>query len=147
MSMESQEPVYVTYRYAVSQGQEAAVVIGLRDYNRLIERLDGFRSRDWTDLWLAAAGAAAALGVSALIGALTLPPALPGPVDVLWALVSAGTAIFCLCMIGYFTQRRHYAQELSELKKDLEIHKPARGRSSSRMGEIPRQRLEQRHRR
>lgn len=132
--MESQEPVYVTYRYAIPEGQEAAVVIGLRDYNRLIERLDGVRARDWADLWLATVGAAAALGVSALVGALTLPPALPGPTEVLWVLVSAGTVIFCLSMIGYLTQRRHYGQEVGELKKDLEIYKPAPGHSISKMG-------------
>jgi hypothetical protein len=121
---ESQDQVYFTRRYAVSQSQEPAVVIGMRDYNRLIERLDGCRRGDWTDLWLAVAGAAAGLGVSALVGALTLPPAMSGAVGVLWVLMAAGVAMFCLCMIFYLTQRRNHGKEIGELKKDLEIHKP-----------------------
>lgn len=119
-----QEPVYVTQRYAISQNQEPAVVIGMRDYNRLIERLDGCKPGSWADLWLAVAGAGAALAVSALIGALTLPVDLSGTKDALWVLTAAGASIFCLCMIGYLTQRRSHAKEIGELKKDLEIHKP-----------------------
>jgi hypothetical protein len=124
VSTESRDQVYVTRRYAISQSQESAVVIGMRYYDRLIERLDGCKPGGWADLWLAVAGAAAALGVSALVGALTLPSTLAGTVDVLWALLAAGAAIFCLCMIGYLTQRRNHGKEIGELKKDLEIHKP-----------------------
>jgi hypothetical protein len=119
-----QEPVYVTQRYAISQNQESAVVIGMRDYNRLIERLDGCKPGGWADLWLAVAGAGAALAASTLVGALTLPVTLSGTRDVLWVLTAAGAAIFCLCMVGYLTQRRNHGKELGELKKDLEIHKP-----------------------
>jgi hypothetical protein len=96
----------------------------MRDYNRLIERLGGCKPGDWADLWLAFVGAAATLGVSALVGALTLPPTMSGTVDVLWALMAAGAAIFWLCMIGYLTQRRSHGKEIGELKKDLEIHRP-----------------------
>jgi uncharacterized protein DUF397 len=124
VSAEPQDQVYFTRRYAVSQSEESAVVIGMRDYDRLIERLDACKPGSWADLWLAVAGAAAALSVSALVGALTLPPALSGTVDVLWALLAAGAAMTCLCMAGYLTQRRDHGQEIGELKKDLEIRKP-----------------------
>jgi hypothetical protein len=119
-----QEPVYVTQRYAVSQSQEPAVVIGMRDYDRLIERLDSCKPGSWTDLWLAVAGAGAALATGALVGALTLPVTLPGTRDVLWVLAAAGAAIFGLSIVAYLTQRRNHGKELDDLKKDLEIHKP-----------------------
>jgi len=99
-------------------------VIGMRDYNRLIERLDGCKPGGWADLWLAVAGAGAAMVVGALVGALTLPVTLSGTRDVLWVLTAAGAAIFFLCMVGYLTQRRNHGKEIGELKKDLEIHKP-----------------------
>ena len=123
MSTKPQDQVYVTHRYAVSQNQEPAVVIGMRDYNRLVERLDGFEVRDWADLWLAVAGAAAALCVSTLVGALTLPTVPSGTTDILWTLTATGASIFTLCIIGYLTQRRNRRQAIGDLKKDLEIHK------------------------
>jgi hypothetical protein len=55
------------------------------------------------DLWLALAGTGAALGVGALVAALTVPAALAG---VMWALTGAGAAVFALCLFGYLTQRR-----------------------------------------
>jgi hypothetical protein len=61
--------------------------------------------------------------MGALVGALTLPPTLSGTVDVLWAVMAAGTAIFVLCVMGYFTQRCEHGKEIAELKKDLEIRK------------------------
>jgi hypothetical protein len=117
--------VSVTRRYLIAQNQEWAVVIGIRDFNRILEQLDECIPTGWADLWLAAAGAAAALGVSALVGALTLPSTLPGTASMLWTLMAAGAAIFFLCMVGYVTQRRNPGKEIGELKKDLEIHKPA----------------------
>lgn len=104
---ESPGRVAVTHRYLIAQNQEWAVVIGIRDFNRIIEQLDECIPSGWADLWLAAAGAAAALGVSALVGALTLPPTLPGTASMLWTLMAAGAAMFCLCMVGYVTQRRN----------------------------------------
>jgi len=49
--------VYVTQQYAVSQTKELGVVISIRDYDRLIERLDGCKAGGWADLWLFGAGA------------------------------------------------------------------------------------------
>jgi hypothetical protein len=119
-----QEPVYVTQRYAVSQTQESAVIISMRNYDHLIERLDSCKPGGWAELWLAIAGAGAALAAGALVGALTLPVILSGTRDVLWALTAAGAAILALCLVGYLTQRRDHGKEISELKKDLEILKP-----------------------
>ena len=122
-----QEQAWVTYRYVVSQGQEPGVVLSVRDLDRLIERLDGCRPSDWADLWLALAGAGAALAAGALVGALTLPAALAGARDVLWALFSAGVVIFALCLFGHLTQRHDHGKEISELEKDLKLRKGARG--------------------
>lgn len=116
--------VYVTQQYAVSQTEEPGVVISMRDYDRLIERLDGCKAGGWADLWLFGAGAGAALAGGALVTALTLPVAQSGVRDVLWVLTGAGAVVLVLCLVGYFTQRRDRGREISELKKDLEIHKP-----------------------
>jgi hypothetical protein len=118
-----QEPVCVTQQYVVSQGQEPGVVISMRDYDRLIERLEGCKPGGWADLWLAGFGAGAALAVSALVGALTLPVTLSGTRDVLWVLTAAGAVILVLCLVAYLTQRRGHEAEIGELKKDLEIRK------------------------
>ena len=118
------DEVYVTHCYTVPQARESAVVIGVRDYNRLLERLDALKSQDWSELWLAVAGAGAALAVSALVGALTLSASLSGTINVLWALTAAGSAVFCLCVIGYLTQQRGYKKGICELKRDLEMLKP-----------------------
>ncbi len=100
------------------------MVISVRDYDRLIERLDGCKPRGWADLWLAGVGAGAALAAAALVGALTLPGTLSSTIDTLWVLTAAAFAITVLCLVGYFTQRRDHGREISELKKDLERHKP-----------------------
>ena len=124
MSIEPlQEPVYVTQRYSVSQSQETGVVISMRDYDRLIERLDGCKPRGWTDLWLAGVGAGAALVVGALVGALTLPATPAGTKDVLWVLTATGAVVLLLCLAAYLTQRHEHGAEISELKKDLKIYK------------------------
>jgi hypothetical protein len=122
MSRQLQGPVYVTQRYAVSQGQEPAVVISMREYQRIIERLDGCKRGGWADLWLAGVGVGAALAVGALVGALTLPITSSGVRDVLWALTVTGAVVFVLCLAGYLTQRREHGAEIGELRKDLEIH-------------------------
>lgn len=120
---QAHDQVY-TRGYVLPRSRELAVVMGISDFNRLIARLDGCQPGDWADLWLALAGAAAGLGASALTGALTLPPSMPGTTDVLWVLTAAGSAIFCLCVTGYFTQRCDQKRGIGELKKDLEIHLP-----------------------
>jgi len=119
-----QEPVYVTQRFALSQGEESGVVIGVRDYDRLIERLDGCKPGGLSDLWLAGVGAGVALAGAALVGALTLPPDLTATRDVLWTLTAFGVVVVLLCLAAYFAQRRDHAGEIAELKMDLEIRKP-----------------------
>jgi hypothetical protein len=117
-------PVYVTQQYAISQTEEPGVVISMRDYDRLIERLDGCRAGGWADLWLFGAGAGAALAAGALVTVLTMPVAQSGVRDVLWVLTGAGAVILVLCLVGYLTQRGDRGREISELRKDLEIRKP-----------------------
>lgn len=117
-------PVYVTQQYAVSQTEEPGVVISMRDYDRLIERLDGCRAGGWADLWLFGAGVGAALAAGALVTALTLPVAQSGVRDVLWVLTGASAVVLVLCLVGYLSQRGDRGREVSELRKDLEIRKP-----------------------
>jgi len=64
------ESAIFTQRYVVTPGEEQAVIIGIRDYNRLIERLNGCKPGGWADLWLAGASAGVAVLISALVGAL-----------------------------------------------------------------------------
>jgi hypothetical protein len=120
----SQEAVYVTQQYTVSQSKEPGLVISVRDYDRLIERLESCKAGGWADLWLFGAGAGTALVAGALVTALTLPVTQSGIRDVLWALTGAGAVVLILCLVGYLTQRGDHGREISELKKDLEIHKP-----------------------
>jgi hypothetical protein len=117
------EPVYVNQQYSVCQSQEPGVLISMRDYDRIIERLDGCRPHGWADLWLAGVGAGVALAVGALVGALTLPVSLTGARDMVWALTVTGTLVVTLCLAAYLTQRREHGAEIGELKKDLEVHK------------------------
>jgi hypothetical protein len=118
-----QQSVYVTHRYAITEGEELGVAISIRDYDRLIERLDGCKPGS-ADLWLAGVGAGVALATATLVGALTLPANLTGTRDVLWVLTVAGAVVLTLCLVGYLTQRQDHAREIAELRKDLEIHKP-----------------------
>jgi hypothetical protein len=118
------ESAIFTQRYTVAQGEEQAVVIGVRDYNRLIERLNGCKPGGWADLWLAGAGAGVAVMMGALVGAVTLPIAMSGIRDVLWAVTGGGVVVLLLCLLGYFTQRRDHDRGIAELRKDLENHKP-----------------------
>ena len=81
------------------------------------------RPHGWADLWLALAGAGAALALGALVAALTAPAALAG---VLWALTGAGAAVFALSLFGYLTQRRDHGRELGELEEELlRLRRPA----------------------
>lgn len=113
-----------TQQYTIAQSEERAVVISVRDYNRLIERLDGCKPGNWSDLWLAGFGAGVAVAMGALIGALTLPVAMSGTRDALWAVTGGGVVVLLLCLVGYFTQRRDHGREIAELRKDLENHNP-----------------------
>lgn len=117
------DAVYINQRYSVQQSQEPGVVISVRDYDRLIERLDGCKPSGWADLWLTGVGAGAALAVGALVGALTLPSSLPGVKDVLWTLTAAGALVMLICLAAYLTQRREHSRDITELKKDLVAHK------------------------
>jgi hypothetical protein len=101
------------------------VVIGARDFERLIERLQGCDRGDWGELWLAGVGAGVAVAAAAGVGALTLPTTLTGLIDVLWAVAAAGILVAVLCLIGYLTRRRDHASQIGELKKDLEMRKPS----------------------
>jgi len=80
------ESAIFTQRYVVTPAEEQAVIIGIRDYNRLIERLNGCKPSGWADLWLAGASAGVAVLISTLVGALTVPTALSGTRDALWAI-------------------------------------------------------------
>ena len=121
-----------TQRYIVPRGEEQAVVISIRDYNRLIERLDGCKPGGWTDLWLAGASAGVAVLISALVGALTVPTALSGTRDALWAVTVCGLVVLLLCLVEYFAQRRDHSGEIAELRKDMENHKPRSSAPPSR---------------
>jgi hypothetical protein len=116
-------PLYVTQRYAVSRGQEPAVMISMHEYERIMERLDRCKRGGWADLWLAGVGVGGALAVGASVGALTLPVTSSGIRDVLWALTATGAVILVLCLAAYLTQRRERGAEIGELRKDLEIHR------------------------
>jgi hypothetical protein len=118
------ESAIFTQRYIVTPGEEQAVVIGIRDYNRLIERLNGCKPGGWADLWLAGAGAGVAVLIGALVGALTVPTALSGTRDALWVITGGGLIMLLLCLAGFFTQRSGHDREIAELRKDLENHKP-----------------------
>ncbi len=112
--------VYVTQEYAVYRGQEPAVVVGLREWDRITERLDRCRRGGWGNLWLAGVGVGAALAAGAFVGALTLPITSSGIKDVLWAVTVIGVAVLVLCLAAYLTQRHEHGAEIGELLKDLE---------------------------
>ena len=100
------------------------MVISARDYERLIERLQGCRPGGWGELWLAGVGGGVAVAAATAVGALTLPPTLAGIISVLWVVTVAGSVIMVLCLVGYLSQRRDHGREIDELKKDLEMRKP-----------------------
>ena len=58
------EPVRVTWQYFISERREPGVVISAREYERIIERLEGCKPGGWADLWLAGVGVGAALARS-----------------------------------------------------------------------------------
>jgi hypothetical protein len=126
------DSVTFTQRYTVAQGDEQAVVIGVRDYDRLIERLDGCKPGGWTDLWLAGVGAGVAVAIAALVGTLTLPVAMSGTRDALWAVTVCGLVVLLLCLVGYFAQRGDHSREIVELRRDMENHKPRSSAPPSR---------------
>jgi len=121
---EHRRAAVVTQRYTVAQGEEQAVVISVREYDRLIERLEACKQGSWADLWLAGVGAGVAVSMGALVGALTLPAAMSGTRVALWVATGCGLVVLLLCLFGYFGQRRDHGKEIAELRKDLENHKP-----------------------
>src|ERR1700685_60739 len=68
----TQEQAYVTQHFTISQDPESLVIISMRDYERLTERVDSLQDGGWADLWLAGVGVGVALAMGALVGALTL---------------------------------------------------------------------------
>ncbi len=50
-------PVYVTQQFEVSLSNEPAVLISVRELERIIQRLDDYQRHGWTDLWPALAWA------------------------------------------------------------------------------------------
>jgi len=102
----------------------SAVVIRTRDYDRIIESLEGSTHTGWADLWLAGVGAGLSLAGSALVAAFTLPSNLRGARDVLWALVGVGATILSLCLVAYVSQRREREAEIGKLENDLTVHRP-----------------------
>lgn len=129
MSIDPLQSVEVTQRFTVPQSEELGVVISVRDYERLIERLDGCKPGGWGELWLACVGAGVALAAAAGVTAATLPTDLTGTRDVLWAVTVAGAVLTVLSLVAYFTQRHDHGKEIAELKKDLEMRKPRPPRS------------------
>jgi hypothetical protein len=123
VGMKSFKRARITETYLIAQSKERGVVISVRNLERLIERLDACKLRDWADLWLAGIGVGAALAAAALVGVLTLPITLSSAKDVLWALTATGTITLILCLGAYLTQRRGYKAEVDELRKDLQIYK------------------------
>jgi len=95
----------------------------MREYERLIERLEACKPKGWADLWLTGVGVGAALAVGALVGALTLASGLSSAVrDVLWALTAMGAIVSVLCLTAYCSQRHEYGKEVDDLKKDFQMH-------------------------
>lgn len=123
MGIESHKQARITETYLIAQSQEQGVVISVRDLDRLIERLDGYKPRSWADLWLAGVGVGAALTAAALVGMLTLPITLSSTKNVLWALTATGATTLILCLGAYFSQRRGHKAEVVELRKDLQIYR------------------------
>ena len=117
--------LYVTQQLDVSPSHEPAVLITVRELERIIERVDDCKPSGWADLWLAWLGVGAALAVGAFVVALTLPGSSSGTRDILWALTATGVVVLLLCLAGYLTQRHEHSSEIGQLRKDLEIHRPA----------------------
>lgn len=121
------QSVQVNHQFTIRQRKEPGMVISVRDYKRLIERLDDCKPGGWGDLWLAGVGAGVALTAAAGVAAATLPPTLAGTKDVLWAVTVAGAVLTMVCLVAYFTQHRDRGKEIAELKKDLEMRCPGAG--------------------
>jgi len=123
VGVEPRKQARITETYLIAQSQEQGVVISMRELDRLMDRLDSCKPRDWADLWLAGVGVGAALAAAALVGVFTLPITPSSTKDVLWALTATGAIILILCLAAYLTQRRGHKAEISELRKDLQIYR------------------------
>jgi hypothetical protein len=118
--------VYVNQSYSVRQSQEPGVLIGERQYQRFIERLDDCKEHGWSELWLAAAGIAAGVAATAAISSATLPAgklssATRGDLKV--AAIS-GLVVLAVCLIAYLTHRQDHGREVDHLMKDLRMYSP-----------------------
>ena len=115
--------VQVSNTLDVAESREPGVLIRKREYERLVERVGGCRPSGWGDLWLAVAGIGGGLAAAALVTVIALPASVPGgDEDILWMLVLLGCIVLALCLAAYCGQRHHHGQEISDLKKDLEMY-------------------------
>lgn len=121
------EVVSISRRLRIPQAEEEGVVISLKDYDRLIERLEARKPGGWADLWLAGAGAGGALLAAALVAALTLSTELSGISDAMWAVTAAGAVTLALCLVGYLADHGDRGREIAQLGRDLEIRRPGTG--------------------
>jgi hypothetical protein len=121
------EVVSISRRLRIPQAEEEGVVISLKDYDRLIERLEACKPGGWADLWLAGAGAGGALLAAALVAALTLSTELSGISDAMWAVTAAGAVTLALCLVGYLADHGDRGREIAQLGRDLEIRRPGTG--------------------
>jgi hypothetical protein len=120
-----QNCTHVTQRYEIAESVESAIVISVRDYERIVERLKTCRQHGWGELWLAGFSSGAAAAAATLVTVLALPGTLIGTRDVLWTVTAAGAIVAIVCLLGYFTQRRDHGKEVDELTRDLEVRKPS----------------------
>ena len=122
--------MWVTRAVGIVQSHETGVTITEREYKRYIERLDGCKLRGWSDLWLAVSGIGAGLSGAAIVTVIALPSATPAAdKDILWMLSVLGAVMMVLCLVAYFTQRHHHAEQIDELKKDLQMQVAANGKA------------------
>lgn len=116
--------VQVNRGMSLESSQERGVAIAEREYNRLIERLEGCKSTGLADVWLAGGGLGGGLAAAALVTALSLGTSATGStMDILWMLAILGAVIASLSLGAYFSQRHERNKEINELKTDMEIHR------------------------
>lgn len=114
--------VRVNRTVSIVQSQESGVTLTEREYKRYIEKLDDCKPHGWSDLWLAVAGIGGGLSGAAVVTAIALPSnASAAEKDILWMLTLLGAVMLALCLIAYFSQRSHHAEEIDDLKKDFQM--------------------------
>lgn len=114
--------VWVNRAVSIAQSQESGVTTTEREYKRYIERLDRCKPHGWSDLWLAVAGIGGGLSGAAIVTTVALPSSTPAAgKDILWMLTFLGAVMLVLCLMAYFSQRLHHAEEIDDLKKDFQM--------------------------